>query len=109
MGEIPKVGFVLFPTCDNIAQDGTLEDLCLSILSDSNAEETLEEIGLFLTQLEKRRQKPFSRIFKAKLHTFFSVHDNYVSLKIGEAAEAGAFNWKNPVLEPLKNFMQEVL
>lgn len=109
VGELPKVGFLLFPTCNNVAQDGTLEDLCLSILSDSNAEDTLEEIELFLKQLENRRQKSLSRIFKAKLHTYFSVHDNYVSLKIGEAAEAGAFNWNDSVLEPLKNFIQEVL
>lgn len=71
VGEIPKVGFVLFPTCDNIAQDGTLEDLCLSILSDSNAEETLEEIGLFLTQLEKRRQKPFRGYSRPNYIHFF--------------------------------------
>ena len=109
VGELLKVGFVLFPTCDNIAQNGALEDLCLSILSDSQAEGTLEEVGLFLKQLENRRKKSFSRIFKAKLHTYFSVHNDYVSLKIGEAAEAGAFDWNNPLLEPLKKFMQEVL
>lgn len=109
VGQLLKVGFVLFPTCNDIARNGTLEDLCLSILSDPQAEDTLKEISLFLKQLENRRQKPLSRIFKAKLHTYFSVHNNYVSLKIGEAAEAGAFDWNNPALDPLKVFMQEVL
>lgn len=108
-GQIPKVGFVLFPTCDDIAKNGTLEDLCLSILSDPMATDTLEEINLFLHQLEDHQHRYFSRIFKVKLHTYFSVHNNYVSLKIGEAAAAGAFDWNNPVLEPLKNFLQEVL
>lgn len=108
-GESLKVGFVLFPSCDNTLQDGTLEDLCLSILSEQSADATLEEIGLFLARLENRHQKVFSRIFKAKLHTYFSVHNDYVSLKIGEAAAAGAFDWDNIALKPLKSFIQEIL
>lgn len=108
-GELLKVGFVLFPTCDNTLQDGTLEDLCLSILSEQSADDTLEEIGLFLTRLENRRQRTLSRIFKAKLHTYFSVHSDYVSLKIGEAATAGAFDWNNIALKPLKSFIEEIL
>lgn len=108
-GQTPQVGFVLFPTCDDVAQSGTLEDLCLSILSDSFAFDTLEQIQVFLDNLEKRRQKPFARMFKTKLHTYFSVHNDYVSLKIGEAAAAGAFDWDNAALNPLKNFLQEVL
>jgi hypothetical protein len=59
--------------------------------------------------LENYRREPFSRIFKAKLHTYFSVHNDYASLKIGEAAAAGAFDWNSPVLDPLKNFIQEIL
>ena len=108
-GELLKVGFVLFPTCGSILQNGTLEDLCLSILSDQSADESLEEIDLFLARLKKRCQRSFPRIFKAKLHTYFSVHNDYVSLKIGEAAAAGAFDWDNITLEPLRNFIQEVL
>lgn len=104
-----KVGFLLFPTCDSVARSGTLEDLCLSILSDPLAADTLAEIDLFLEQLENHRGEPFSRIFKAKLHTYFSVHNDYVSLKIGEAAAAGAFDWNSPALDPLRTFLQEVL
>jgi len=108
-GELLKVGFLLFPTCDHTLRNGTLEDLCLSILSDQSANDTLEEIDLFLRRLESRCQRTFSRIFKARLHTYFSVHNDYVSLKIGEAAAAGAFDWNNTALKPLRSFMQEVL
>ena len=108
-GESIKTGFVLFPTCDGAVQNGTLEDLCLSILSDPSSEEVLKEIDGFLKRLEGRRQKTFARIFKAKLHTYFSVHNDYVSLKIGEAAVAGAFDWENAALEPLKNFLEEII
>lgn len=108
-GQTLKVGFLLFPACSDEIKNGTLEDLCLTILSDPCANGTLEEISLFLNQLEHRRQKTFSRIFKTKLHTYFSVHNDYVSLKIGEAAAAGAFDWNNIALQPLKDFLQEVL
>ena len=103
------MGFVLFPTCDNTLQNGTLEDLCLSILSDTSADNTVEHIDKFFANLEKYRGKPFGRIFKAKLHIYFSVHNDYVSLKIGEATKAGAFDWKNATLNPLKNFIREIL
>ena len=108
-GETLRVGFVLFPTCDNTLQNGTLEDLCLSILSVTSADNTVEHIDKFFANLEKYRGKPFGRIFKAKLHIYFSVHNDYVSLKIGEAAKAGAFDWKNATLNPLKNFIREIL
>lgn len=108
-GETLKVGFVLFPVFHDPIQEGTLEDLCLSILADASAENTLKEIDLFLKRLECHRKVPFSRIFKAKLHTYFSVHQDYVSLKIGEAAAAGAFDWDHAALTSLKNFLQEVL
>ena len=108
-GEALKVGFVLLPDLYDSAREGTLEDLCLSILAEPSSEETLEEISLFLERLAYRRQKPFSRIFKAKLHTYFSVHNDYVSLKIGEAAAAGAFDWNNAALASFKSFLQEVL
>lgn len=108
-GETLRVGFVLFPQCDSTLRNGTLEDLCLSILSDTSADNTLKHIDKFLANLEEYRGKPFSRIFKAKLHTYFSVHNDYVSLKIGEAAKAGAFDWNNVALNPLKNFIQEIL
>ena len=108
-GEKLKVGFFLFPVLHDCAKEGTLEDLCLSILADPSADDTLNEINLFLERLESCCQKSFSRIFKAKLHTYFSVHNDFVSLKIGEAAAAGAFDWNNAALASLKNFLQEVL
>lgn len=104
-----KVGFVLFPTCSANVREGTLEDLCVSILSDPLASDTLDEITSFLSRLESRRHQSFLRIFKAKLHTYFSVHNDYVSLKIGEAAAAGAFDWNNKMLDPFKNFLKEIV
>lgn len=108
-GDAPQVGFALFPQCDGTLRNGTLEDLCLSILSDPLACDTLASIDKFLAHIEASRGTPLNRRFKAKLHTYFSVHNDYVSLKIGEAAKAGAFDWKHAALAPLKNFIQEIL
>lgn len=38
-------------------------------------------------------------------NTYFSVTDDFVSMKIGEAARANAFNWSTDKLVPLKKFI----
>jgi hypothetical protein len=98
---------VLFPTCDPAPGNGTLEDLCLSCLSESESASILEEIDSFLTLLEKKGRE-FPRIFKNRLHTYLSTNDRYVSLKIGEAAPAGAFDWNNTSLNALRDFLSEI-
>ena len=108
-GKSPKVGYLLFPTCDSNVLPGTLEDLCLSILSEDKGPDILEDILRFMNDLEKKYDRVFQREFKTKLHTYFSVTDKYVSLKIGEAARAGAFNWSSEKLTPLKRFLLELM
>ena len=66
-------------------------------------------IEKFMYELGKRHGREYPHDFKTKLHTYFSVTDKYVSLKIGEAAKAGAFNWNSPKLLPLKNFLLEII
>ncbi len=103
--ETPKIGFLLFPTCDAEPTNGTLEDLCFSILSNTKAPELKQEIAHFMDTLREKHQFNFARPFKTQLHTYFSIHDKYVSLKIGEAARAGAFDWNHAKLAPLKEFL----
>ena len=100
-----KVGFLLFPNCDQTIRDGTLEDLCLSILKEENHSIILDEVQLFLKSLEQNHKRQFPHIFKSKLHTYFSVTDDFVGLKIGEAARARAFDWNNDKLAFLKSFL----
>ena len=103
--ETPKTGFLLFPTCDANPENGTLEDLCFSILSNAKAPDLKQEIANFMDTLKAKHQFNFTYPFKTKLHTYFSIHNNYVSLKIGEAARAGAFDWNHKKLAPLKEFL----
>lgn len=102
----PDIGFLLFPTCSSTMKNGTLEDLCLQILKEEKSDMVLNEIDGFMTLLQERYNRTFPHEFKTKLHTYFSVTDNYVSLKIGEAAKAGAFDWNSNKLLPLRDFIR---
>ena len=103
------IGFLLFPACDKNPTAGTLEDLCLKILAKSDASACMEEVNIFLERLEKEHGKNFSHKFKTQLHAYFAVSDDYVGMKIGEAAGAKAFNWSSSELEPLKNFVRNMI
>lgn len=107
VGDSIKIGFLLFPACDDQLIDGTLEDLCISILSEES-DAILGEIQDFMDHLKTKCSRSFPHEFKTKLHTYFSITDKYVSLKIGEAAAAGAFDWSNRKLLPLRDFMSEL-
>lgn len=103
-----KTGFLLFPTCGEKIKNGTLEDLCLSVLSEDNSLQVLGDIQLFMDELGSKHGRIYPHEFKTKLHTYFSVTDAYVSMKIGEAAAAGAFLWDSEKLQPLKEFIGEL-
>lgn len=98
------VGYLLFPTCSYECKNGTLEDLCLNILAKSDANSILRGVKKALKPFLKKRKLP--RSHKNKLHTYFSFTDDFVSLKIGEAAKANAFSWRSPQMTSLKNFLQ---
>lgn len=104
----PKTCFLLFPAFGTKECPGTLEDLCLTILDDTAAETPLEEIDAFVEHLEQDREQTFSHRHKTRLHTYFSVNNKFVSMKVGEAADAGAFNWSHPNLDPLKDCLSKM-
>lgn len=103
------IGFLLFPTCDKNLTAGTLEDLCLKILAKSDASTCMEEINIFIQRLETEHGKIFTHKFKTQLHTYFAVSDDYVGMKIGEAASAKAFDWSSAELAHLKNFVKYMI
>ena len=105
---IPKTCFLLFPALGTEERPGTLEDLCLTILDDKVAETPIEEIDTFIEHLEQNREQTFSHRHKTKLHTYFSVNNKFVSMKVGKAADAGAFNWSHPNLDPLKDCLSKM-
>ena len=99
-----NVGFILFPL-NNKA--GTLEDLCLQILSEKNNKTILSSIDNFLAAMKSSYGRQYRRKHKNKLHTYLSSSDKYVTMPLGLASSAGAFDWGSSELEPLKNFLIE--
>ncbi len=107
-----EMPYYLFPMQDDDGnwQDGTLEDLCLSILKlDGNDafvnENTIRLSQLYIKNLEDMNSGIFPRRHKNLLHAYFSGTNNFVDKKIGEAANAGAFNWQSENLNRLFDFL----
>ena len=99
--------FTLFPTCCQNLTTGALEDLCWEILSDERADDYRSDVQAFIEQINQKYGSITTHVHKGRLHTYFSVKDNLVSLKIGEAARAGAFDWNHERLQPLRELIEE--
>ena len=97
-----NIGFLLFPLNKDA---GTLEDLCLQILSEKNGTNILSFIDEFLSKMKSFYGGTYNREHKNKLYTYLSSSNKYVSMPLGIAAKAGAFDWDNKYLLPLKNFL----
>ena len=95
---------MLFPLNNS---SGTLEDLCLRILSEKNRENIISSIDVFLEDMETTYRRKYHRKHKNKLYTYLSSSDEYVTKPLGLASSAGAFDWESRELEPLKRFLTE--
>ena len=94
-------GFILFPSCDATPRNGTLEDLCLEILAKEGAASVLSDAETALEPYKAQLSRPHKNL----LHTYFSLTDEFVSLKIGEAAQSRAFCLDGPKINSLKSFL----
>jgi hypothetical protein len=100
--------YILLPGLDILSETGALEDFCLKIISHPNREE-LTGIADDAVDTASESVGKFSRVHKNKLHTFLSLTDKHVGMKIGESAKAGAFDFDSEHLSPLKSLMDEML
>jgi len=99
-----KLAFTLFPSLSTSNRSGTLEDLYIENLTEVNAGAVIGDVRSFLDSLKVKGRK-FTWFHKTMLHTYFSVTDDYVSKKIGQATEAGAFNFECNEMSMLKELM----
>lgn len=99
-----RVGFLLFPLNNH---EGTLEDLCLRILSEKNSKSILSSIDIFLSGMESSYGRQYHRKHKNKLHMYLSTSDKYVTMPLGMASSAGAFDWNSKEMEKIKVFLKE--
>lgn len=102
-----QTAFVLMPTCSNEPIPGALENLCWNILNDSISEKMREDVTNFVSKIESDYNSIGSHEHKSRLHTCLSINKDFISLKIGEAAKAGAFDWNHSALEPLKEIIEK--
>ena len=93
-----RTAFMIFPGFDSQnPRSGTLEDLCLEIVKDCS---TFDCVDAYIQCLQSNGQE-VKRPHKTKLHSYLSGKNDFVGLKIGEAAKAGAWDWEH---ERLKQF-----
>lgn len=103
-GSCPKVAYIIFPGFiegtkeSKSLSNGTLEDLCLELVKE---DEIFECVNQYIQCLKSKRQD-VRRLHKAKLHTYLAGKNDFVGLKIGEAARVGAWDWNHAKLEPFK-------
>lgn len=106
-----RIGFMLFPgkNTQGDFDNGTLEDLCLSILKTQKGEisaNKLQQLGTqYIDAITMCGHAPFRTLHKNKLHAYFSGTDRFVGMKIGEAAKAGCFDFSHPKLDALKDML----
>lgn len=101
----PSVAFLLFPSCSSTPTEGTLEDLCLEIMK---TDDVIQNVDRFINDLQSAGKRTFPRVHKNKLHTYLSVTEPYVSLKIGEAGKAGAYDWSHEKMKRIAGFIKEI-
>lgn len=102
-----STAFTLMPTCDAKPTIGTLEDLCWNILKHDKVTEIKNDVAGFVNDVKLKYESISTHEHKSKLHTYLSVNERFISLKVGEAAKAGAFDWESEVLDSLKNLIAE--
>lgn len=104
-----QVGFALLPgalEAGDGLEDGTLEDLCCRIIRmDRSKESAGQEL---LRAIESEQGKAFLRRHKNQLHLDFSITDEYVGMKIGEAARAKAFRFEHPLMQQYGEFLRQL-
>lgn len=110
-----KVGFTLLPGPDETGQfqNGTLEDLCLRIVhtksQELNADQLKTLADSYVHEVETQKPKGLRTIHKNRLHAYLAGTDRFVGLKIGEASNAGCFDFSSPYLDFLKRALLELI
>ncbi|MCL2167341.1 MAG: hypothetical protein FWH49_08670 [Clostridiales bacterium] len=103
-----KAAFSLFPSLSCKKADGTVEDLYWNNLKEEGIDWVKNEILTFLdTVCAQGRSMP--RMHKTKLHSYFSVTDKYLTMKIGEATKAGAFDFECTEMLSLKELLLSII
>ena len=103
-----RTGYALFPALNSDKATGTLEDLCLNTLADPNRDIKLSIVD-DAVQASIEQIGALMRPHKNRLHTYLSLTNAFVGLKIGESAKANAFDFHCDEVKPLKMLLKAML
>ncbi len=87
-------------------KNGTLEDLLFNAICISN--EHYECISSFFNCLTKKNKSKFKRLHKNFLHVYLSSTNDYIGLKIGEAANKGAWDLNSEMFNNIKAMINDL-
>ena len=87
---------------------GNLEDLCLRSIENSSEHTCVEQY--VECRVNVGEQIASSRLAKSRVHTYLAVGRDSVEpgLRLGEAAEAGVWNWNAPAFQPIIDFLSDL-
>lgn len=100
----PRTAFILFPGLNELGKlipEGRLEDLCLATVEN---QPMLDCVDKFLSCCEGV-DADMRRQHKMRLHAYLAGHDKFVGMKIGEAAQAGAWDWNHSIMKPFRELL----
>ena len=99
----PSVSVAILP---DGGSSGCLEDLCLqSLRHNANGDTVMACVDQYLSCRSEPPVVGSGRYSKSRLHTFLAVGER-PGLRLGEAADAGIWDWESPVLQPLADFLR---
>jgi len=105
-----RIAYVIFPGVKGTQSEqdnyvpGTLEDLCISLLNNTELMNCVENYLNCAGRVSGTIRHPH----KAKLYAYLAGLDGFAGLKLGEAADMGAWNWNHPALEPFRNILSNM-
>ncbi|MDY6806907.1 MAG: DUF3226 domain-containing protein [Cyanobacteriota bacterium] len=98
----PSVNIFIFP---NNRDSGMLEDLCLESVKDDGAMSCVEQ---YLECVKNNANREPDNLAKAKLHAWLASKEK-PDKRLGEAAEAGYWDWESAAFDGLKEFILSLI
>jgi len=101
----PRTGVFLFPgpaPDEGGPRCGTLEDLCMATVENQPVRHCIDSFMDCLRQAGGDLRRPH----KARVHSYLAGNNSFVGLKLGEAAKAGAWDWRHRQMEPFERFLR---
>lgn len=83
---------------------GDLERLCLRSIADAPLTACVDEYIACATAAGQA----IDELNKARLHTYLAAAGSQPGLRLGEAAEAGVWDWQSPAFDQIRQFLRDL-